>query len=251
VITYENVFKSYDAGSVNALSNVSVEIDKGEFVFLVGPSGSGKSTFLHLALREEKQNAGAIHIAGQDVSKIPNRHVPQYRRKIGTVFQGFRLLNNKTVHENVSFALQVIGKGRHAIETLVPRALEVVGLTDKKDRMPHELSGGEQQRVAIARAFVNNPLIILADEPTGNLDPVTSIEIMKVFESINKSGTTILMATHNEDIVNQAHHRVLEFAKGNLIRDEKNGSYKVTIATDEAKTPDDFRVPPQPAERSE
>jgi cell division transport system ATP-binding protein len=229
MILFENVTKTYIKGTKSALNNVSVNIDKGEFVFLVGPSGAGKSTFMHLILREKKADGGLIQVAGRDVSIIPNRHVPIYRRKIGVVFQGFRLLQNKTVYENIAFALQVIGTPKHTVDSLVPIALETVGLKGKENRMPHELSGGEQQRVAIARAFVNKPLIILADEPTGNLDPTTSLGIMKVLDDINKMGTTIIMATHNEEIVNTSKRRVIELQAGKIVRDEKEGRYAFIV----------------------
>jgi cell division transport system ATP-binding protein len=229
LIHFEDVTKSYKKGQRAALNGVSLDIDRGEFVFLVGPSGSGKSTLMSLVLRESKPDDGLVQVAGRNLSTVPTRHVPIYRRKLGVVFQGFRLLQTKNVYENVSFALEVIGKPRHTINALVPEALKLVGLEGKENRMPYELSGGEQQRVAIARAFVNKPLVILADEPTGNLDPVTSVGIMKLFDEINKMGTTVLMATHNEEIVNAERRRVIELSQGKLIRDEKGGMYSVKV----------------------
>jgi cell division transport system ATP-binding protein len=229
VIYLEDIKKTYGKNAKPALKDLTINIEKGEFVFLVGPSGSGKSTLIRLVLREEKQDSGLIQVAGRDLSTIPTRHIPVYRRKLGVVFQDFRLLENKTVYENVSFALEVIGTPRHTINSLVPDALQTVGLKGKETRMPNELSGGEQQRVAIARAFVNRPLIILADEPTGNLDPVTSLDVVQVFESINEKGTTILMATHNDEIVNSLQKRVIELSEGDLVRDEEKGKYSVRV----------------------
>ncbi|MBO1031606.1 cell division ATP-binding protein FtsE [Tessaracoccus sp. SD287] len=225
MITFENVSKMYDGGTRPALKNVSVEIDKGEFVFLVGQSGSGKSTFIRLILREYRPTTGAIYVAGQDLNKLSTWKVPGLRRQIGTVFQDFRLLPGKTVHENVAFALQVIGKRTSEIKQIVPETLETVGLTGKADRLPEELSGGEQQRVAIARAFVNRPKILIADEPTGNLDPSTSVGIMKLLDRINKTGTTVIMATHDSTIVDQMRRRVIELDKGQVIRDQLKGVY--------------------------
>ena len=195
-------------------------------MFLVGASGSGKSTCLRLALREERATAGNVMVAGRDLGKLPPWRVPDLRRSIGMVFQDFRLLESRTVHENVAFALEVIGKPRHHIKTTVPEVLEMVGLAGKGKRLPHELSGGEQQRVAIARAFVNRPLIMLADEPTGNLDPTTSIGIMRIFELINNTGTTVVMATHDIRIVNDMRRRVIELANGSVVRDEANAEYQ-------------------------
>jgi cell division transport system ATP-binding protein len=226
MIKFEGVTKTYKTGQKAALKNVNLEILGKEFVFLVGASGSGKSTFLSLVLRQEKPDAGTISVAGMSINKFSNRHIPIYRRKLGVVFQGFKLLETKNVYENVSFALDVIGAPRRLIRHRVPEALDLVGLSGKEDRMPYELSGGEQQRVAIARAFVNKPLVILADEPTGNLDPTTSKGIMKVLEQINKeTGTTIVMATHSEEIVNSMKKRVVELANGKIVRDEKYGTY--------------------------
>ncbi|HEY3559760.1 MAG TPA: cell division ATP-binding protein FtsE, partial [Kribbella sp.] len=197
MIRFENVSKTYEGQSRAALLNVNVDIEKGEFVFLVGTSGSGKSTFLRLVLREQRTSKGHIMVAGKDLNRLASWRIPQMRRQIGTVFQDFRLLPNKTVAENVAFALQVIGKPRQHIRKTVPEVLELVGLDGKEDRLPDELSGGEQQRVAIARAFVNRPMILIADEPTGNLDPGTSVGIMKLLDRINRTGTTVVMATHD------------------------------------------------------
>lgn len=196
-------------------------------MFLVGASGSGKSTVIRLILREEVPSSGRIHIAGKSVVKMPSWKVPYLRRGIGTVFQDFRLLPNKTVFANVAFALQVIGKSRAAMSTLVPDVLETVGLAGKEKRYPNELSGGEQQRVAIARAVVNKPGILLADEPTGNLDPTTSADIMSVLEKINRNGTTVLMATHDGEIVNRMRKRVIELSEGTIVRDVEEGTYGV------------------------
>ncbi len=217
-----------DGATHPALDNVSLEVAKGEFVFLVGSSGSGKSTFLRLVLREERATSGLVHVAGKDVARLAAWKVPQLRRQIGVVFQDFRLLPNKTVFENVAFALQVIGKPRHAIAHTVPEVLDLVGLGGKEQRFPHELSGGEQQRVAIARAFVNRPSILLADEPTGNLDPTTSVGIMRLLDRINRTGTTIVMATHDDEIVDQMRKRVCELEDGRLVRDQDRGVYGST-----------------------
>ena len=225
MITFDNVTKLYDGGQRPALNNINLEIDKGEFVFLVGQSGSGKSTFTRLILRELRPTRGTVYVAGQDLNRLPGRKVPHLRRQIGTVFQDFRLLPGKTVHENVAFALQVIGRKSSEIRTLVPETLETVGLSGKGDRLPEELSGGEQQRVGIARAFVNRPKILLCDEPTGNLDPQTSVGIMKLLDRINKTGTTVIMATHDSTIVDQMRRRVIELDEGQLVRDQKKGVY--------------------------
>ena len=227
VITFDRVTKTYATSTRPALDKVSAEIGKGEFVFLIGPSGSGKSTFLRLMVREEKPDSGTLTINGNDVAKLSNRQVPKHRQKIGYVFQDFRLLPKKNVFDNVAFALQVIGKGRDKIEKAVPETLEMVGLAGKANRMPHELSGGEQQRVAIARAFVNRPLILLADEPTGNLDPDTSGEIMLLLDRINRMGTTVLMATHDRHIVDRSRRRVVELVDGEVVRDDARGTYGV------------------------
>ena len=202
-----------------------MEIEKGEFVFLVGSSGSGKSTFLRLVLKEERPTKGRVWVAGKDLTRLSNWKVPRLRRQIGTVFQDFRLLPNKTVFANVAFALEVIGRPSSQIRRIVPEVLELVGLEGKEDRMPDELSGGEQQRVAIARAFVNKPSILIADEPTGNLDPNTSVGIMKLLDRINRTGTTVIMATHDAAIVDQMRRRVIELERGHLVRDQSRGVY--------------------------
>jgi cell division transport system ATP-binding protein len=207
---------------------VSLEIAKGEFVFLVGQSGSGKSTFLRLVLREERATGGKVYVAGKDLARLSNWKVPALRRQLGTVFQDFRLLPTKTVRENVAFALEVIGTPRTRIARVVPEVLALVGLEGKEDRLPDALSGGEQQRVAIARAFVNRPSILIADEPTGNLDPATSVGIMKLLDRINRTGTTIVMATHDDDIVDQMRKRVIELEGGKLVRDQSRGVYGYT-----------------------
>ncbi|MEU4195089.1 cell division ATP-binding protein FtsE [Kribbella sp. NPDC026611] len=225
MIRFENVSKTYEGQARAALLNVNVDIEKGEFVFLVGTSGSGKSTFLRLVLREQRTSKGHIMVAGKDLNRLASWRIPQMRRQIGTVFQDFRLLPNKTVAENVAFALQVIGKPRQHIRKTVPEVLELVGLDGKQDRLPDELSGGEQQRVAIARAFVNRPMILIADEPTGNLDPATSEGIMKLLDRINRTGTTVVMATHDVSIVNQMRKRVIELENGHVVRDESRGVY--------------------------
>jgi cell division transport system ATP-binding protein len=228
VIRLERVTKVYAKSTRPALNGVSVEVERGEFVFLIGPSGSGKSTFLRLLLREDIPTRGTITIADLNVAKLPRRRVPQLRQRIGCVFQDFRLLPNKTVHGNVAFALEVIGKPPQLVRRLVPEVLELVGLDGKAERMPHELSGGEQQRVAIARAFANRPLVLLADEPTGNLDPDTSQGIMLLLERINRKGTTVIMATHDHSIVDAMRRRVVELSMGRLVRDDVVGVYGVT-----------------------
>lgn len=225
VILFDNVSKTYASQNRPALDGVSLEIEKGEFVFLVGPSGSGKSTFLRLVLREERPNSGQVWVLGKELNRLSNWKIPTLRRQIGTVFQDFRLLPNKSVFENVAFALEVIGKPRSHIRKVVPEVLEVVGLDDKMERRPDELSGGEQQRVAIARAFVNRPLLLIADEPTGNLDPTTSVGIMKLLDRINRLGTTVIMSTHDSQIVDQMRRRVIELETGHLVRDQTRGVY--------------------------
>lgn len=227
VIRLEHVTKVYKTTPRPALQDVSVDVVKGEFVFLIGPSGSGKSTFLRLLLREEVPSKGRVYVSNFDVARMARRRVPRLRQSIGCVFQDFRLLVNKTVAENVAFALEVIGKPRHTIRKVVPEVLQLVGLEGKANRMPHELSGGEQQRVAIARAFVNRPLVLLADEPTGNLDPDTSQDIMLLLERINRTGTTVLMATHDHSIVDSMRRRVVELDQGRVIRDDARGVYGV------------------------
>ncbi|GAB3124373.1 cell division ATP-binding protein FtsE [Streptomyces calidiresistens] len=225
MIRFDSVSVTYPRMNAPALREVSLEIERGEFVFLVGSSGSGKSTFLRLILREERATQGSVHVLGKDLGRLSNWKVPQVRRKLGTVFQDFRLLPNKTVGENVAFAMEVIGKSRIEIRKTVPQVLDLVGLAGKDDRMPGELSGGEQQRVAIARAFVNKPMLLIADEPTGNLDPQTSVGIMKLLDRINRTGTTVVMATHDAQIVDQMRKRVIELEKGRLVRDQTRGVY--------------------------
>jgi cell division transport system ATP-binding protein len=225
VIRLEHVSKTYPASARPALDDVTVDIEKGEFVFLVGSSGSGKSTFLRLLLKEENPTGGRVHVAGKDLARLSHWKVPALRRSIGCVFQDFRLLPNKTVFQNVAFALEVIGKSGHQINKVVPEVLELVGLEGKAGRMPDELSGGEQQRVAVARAFVNRPMILIADEPTGNLDPNTSIGIMKLLDRINRTGTTVVMATHDAAIVDSMRRRVVELAQGRVVRDQNRGVY--------------------------
>jgi len=226
MIRFEDVNKVYK-GDVVALKDLSVEIAKGEFVFLVGPSGSGKSTFLKLLLRDEVATAGRVLVAGRDIGRLGAWKVPSLRRNIGCVFQDFKLLGNKTVYENVAFALEVIGRPKHIVRTQVPQILDLVGLSKKAENFPTELSGGEQQRVSIARAFVNRPLILLADEPTGNLDPATTVGIMRLLDRINRTGTTVVMATHDQRIVDAMRRRVLELDHGALVRDQARGVYGV------------------------
>jgi len=225
MIRLESVTKTYK-GEVAALHDANVNIEKGEFVFLVGPSGSGKSTFIRLLNKEEVPEAGHIFVAGKDIGELSSWKVPFLRRNIGCVFQDFKLLSNKTVAENVAFALEVIGRPRHVIETQVPAILDLVGLAHKSESLPTELSGGEQQRVSIARAFVNRPLILLADEPTGNLDPATSVGIMRLLDRINKTGTTVVMATHDRGIVDTMRRRVIELDRGAIVRDQSRGVYE-------------------------
>ncbi len=225
MIRLDNVTKIYARGAKPALDTVSVDIARGDFVFLVGSSGSGKSTFLKLILREERPTTGDVYVAGRHLNKLSSWRVPHLRREIGAVFQDFRLLPNKTVYQNVAFALEVIGKSRSQVRATVPEMLDLVGLAGKEKRLPHELSGGEQQRVAIARAFVNHPPILLCDEPTGNLDPGTSIGIMRLLDRINRTGTTVLMATHDDEIVDQMRKRVIELRGGELVRDQDRGVY--------------------------
>jgi len=222
-----HVSKSYKTSTRPALDDVSLDVDKGEFAFLIGPSGSGKSTFLRLLLREESPSQGQLEVAGKDLVKLRKGRVPAHRRRLGCVFQDFRLLSNKNVEQNVGFALEVLGRPRAVIRRVVPEVLELVGLEGKAGRLPHELSGGEQQRVAIARAFVNRPLLLLADEPTGNLDPDTSADIMLLLERINRTGTTVLMATHDNNIVDSMRRRVIELQLGKVVRDESRGVYGV------------------------
>jgi cell division transport system ATP-binding protein len=225
MIKLEDVTKVYK-GEVVALREANVDIQKGEFVFLVGASGSGKSTMLRLMNKEESPEKGRVWVAGKDIAELSSWKVPYLRRNIGTVFQDFKLLTNKTVEENVAFALEVIGRPKHVIRSQVPAILELVGLAKKLGRYPHELSGGEQQRVSIARAFVNRPLILLADEPTGNLDPDTSLGIMKLLDRINRTGTTVVMATHDRGIVDTMRRRVIELDRGVIVRDQARGVYE-------------------------
>jgi cell division transport system ATP-binding protein len=224
MISLQRVTKVYRNG-VTALEDVSVEIDKGEFVFVVGPSGSGKSTMIRLLLKQEEATKGDVFVAGKALARINSFKVPHLRRNIGTVFQDYKLLQDKTVFENVSFALEVIGKPKHVIDQRVPEILEYVGLGDKLNAYPDELSGGEQQRVSIARACVNRPLVLLADEPTGNLDPNTSVDIMRLLDKVNRIGTTILMATHDQAIVDAMRKRVIELDGGHVVRDQSRGVY--------------------------
>jgi cell division transport system ATP-binding protein len=225
MIKLDNVTKVYN-NEVLALRDASFEVAKGEFVFLVGTSGSGKSTLLRLINREESADRGEVWVAGGNINNLSSRDVPKLRRKMGNVFQDYKLLLNKTVFENVAFALEVIGSPKHVIRQQVPAILELVGLAGKQERFPNQLSGGEQQRVSIARAFVNRPLILLADEPTGNLDPATGEGIMRLLDRINKTGTTVVMATHDRNIVNMMRRRVIELDRGIIIRDQARGVYE-------------------------
>jgi len=228
LIRLVEVTKAFKRGrdvEVVALDTVSLEVTKGEFVFVVGPSGSGKSTFMRLLTREQVADSGEVWVAGKNLKKLRSWKVPLLRREIGYVFQDFKLLPNRTVRENVAFALEVIGRGRKEIRARVPEVLELVGLTDKAESLPHELSGGQQQRVSIARAFVNNPRLLLCDEPTGNLDPATSVGIMKLLDRINRTGTTVVMATHDQQIVDSMRRRVVELEDGKVVRDQVRGVY--------------------------
>jgi cell division transport system ATP-binding protein len=226
MIKTTDVSKIYK-GSVRALDDITLDIEKGEFVFIVGPSGSGKSTFIKLLTKEEDPTEGQVYVAGKDLSTLPRWRVPYLRRNVGCVFQDFKLLPSKTVFENVAFGLEVIGRPRAVVKRQVPQILELVGLGEKLDRFPDELSGGEQQRVSIARAFVNRPLILVADEPTGNLDPATSVGIMRLLDRINRTGTTVVMATHDHAIVDSMRRRVVELENGQIIRDQSRGIYGV------------------------
>ena len=226
IIAMDHISKQYSTG-VEALSDVSIRIHKGEFVFVVGKSGSGKSTFIKLLLKELNPAEGRIFVGGRQVTNLKRKQVSLYRRKIGVVFQDFRLLKNKTVFENVAFAQEIIGMTKRDIARNVPIMLEMVGLKGKEKMYPHELSGGEQQRVAIARALINQPTILLADEPTGNLDPKTAWDIMMLLEEVNKMGTTVVVVTHNNDVVDVMQKRVINLEDGVLVRDEKKGGYQV------------------------
>jgi len=224
MIEFKNVSKIYDNDTI-ALKDIDLNVDKGEFVFMFGPSGSGKSTFIKLLIKEIDETKGNIFIAGRNICNLKNSRIPQLRRNIGCVFQDFKLLPNKTAFENVAFALEVIGRPGYEIKVQVPQVLKLVGLHTRDTAYPHQLSGGEQQRISIARAFVNRPPILLADEPTGNLDPATSEGIMKILSRINLTGTTVVMATHDRSIVNSMRRRVVELEEGEIIRDQKRGVY--------------------------
>jgi cell division transport system ATP-binding protein len=252
MIRFDSVTMTYHGQGRPALDDVTVEIPRGEFVFLVGASGSGKSSFLRLILKEERPTSGQIHVLGQDLRRISSRKVPYFRRNLGVVFQDFRLLSNKNVFDNVAFALRVIGKSRGYIQQAVPETLRLVGLDGKGKRMPNELSGGEQQRVAIARAIVNKPQVLLADEPTGNLDPVTSAGIMTLLERINSSGTTVVMATHEAGIVNQMQRRVIELSAGDIVRDERSSGYGASVRepADEAVAETDEKPAKKPSKKT-
>ncbi len=225
MIRLEGVTKLYRNQAHPAVNDITLDIEKGEFVFLVGSSGSGKSTLLRLMLKEERPTRGTIHVAGKDLNRLPSWKVPALRRGIGTVFQDFRLLPNKTVEQNIAFALEVIGRPKDEVAAEVPEVIELVGLAGKEKRFPDELAGGEQQRVAVARAFVNRPALLLADEPTGNLDPATSVGIMKLLDRINRTGTTVVMATHDANIVDQMRKRVVQLQHGQMVRDQARGVY--------------------------
>ncbi|MEV0649004.1 cell division ATP-binding protein FtsE [Phytomonospora sp. NPDC050363] len=225
MIRLEHVTKKYARASRPSIEDINVSIDKGEFVFFIGPTGAGKSTIIKLLLREETPDKGKIWVNDKEVVGMRSWRVPAFRRSLGCVFQDFRLLPTRTAAENVAFALEVIGKSKAVARRVVPEVLELVGLGGKEHRYPHELSGGEQQRVAIARAFVNRPLVLLADEPTGNLDPDTSVEIMRLLDRINRTGTTIVMVTHDSNIVNQMRRRVIEMEGGHVVRDQSRGVY--------------------------
>ena len=225
IISMEKVFKKYENNAL-ALNDINVEIHKGEFVFIVGPSGAGKSTFMRMLLHETLPTSGTVIINGYNITKMKRQDIPYLRRSLGIVFQDYRLLPDKTVYENIAFAMRVIEAPRRLIQHSVNSVLDVVGLKDKYNCFPHQLSGGEQQRVAIARAIVNEPAILLADEPTGNLDPTNSWEIMKLLEEANDRGTTVLVVTHNQEIVNEMQKRVVTMKKGVIVSDEKKGGYK-------------------------
>jgi cell division transport system ATP-binding protein len=225
VINFDNVSKQYRNSNTPALDDINLNIEQGDFVFLVGQSGSGKSSLLRLLLKEEKPTSGTVTVDGINVAKLPNRKVPAFRRTMGIVFQDFRLLPGKTVFDNVAFGMEVIGKSKKEIQQRIPALLDLVGLEEKAHRLPSELSGGEQQRVALARAFVNQPKLLLADEPTGNLDPSTSVGIMKLLDRINRTGTTVVMATHDVAIVDQMRKRIVQMENGKIVRDQERGMY--------------------------
>jgi cell division transport system ATP-binding protein len=232
VVEFRDVTKVYDGGSVG-LERASMKIGRGEFVFLVGPTGCGKSTCIRLLMKELEPSKGEIDIAGKTLSQIPRSRVPYLRRNIGTVFQDYKLLPNRTVYDNVAYSLQVIGESRQEIRRKVPDILRMVGLSTKLHNLPDELSGGEQQRVSIARAFVNHPPLLLADEPTGNLDPETSIGIMQLIYRINRTGTTVVVATHDKEMVDKMRRRVVELREGRIVRDEQSGLYRPDESTTE------------------
>ncbi len=236
MIAFEEVSVRYAKGDPWALDSVTMEIARREFVFVVGASGSGKSTLLRLIIREHPASYGRVRVAGYDLSSMPERKVPTLRRQVGTVFQDFRLLGGKTVYQNVAYVLHVLGAKRHEIRHTVPQTLELVGLAGKARRLPHELSGGEQQRVAIARAMVNKPAVLLADEPTGNLDPQTSHEIVAILDRINRTGTTVVMATHDTYIVDTFQKRVVQLRDGVVVRDQARGEY-VAVETEGVHIP--------------
>ncbi|MDP4145072.1 MAG: cell division ATP-binding protein FtsE [Bacillota bacterium] len=224
MIEFKNVSKIYE-NDVIALSNINITIDRGEFIFLVGPSGAGKSTFIKLLLKEIDPTSGSIVVGDTDITSLKRKEIPCYRRKIGMVFQDFRLIPTLNVYENVAFAMRIVEASHKEIRKRVPLVLAMVGLSNKHNDFPNQLSGGEQQRVALARAIVNNPSVLIADEPTGNLDPETSLDIMNILNDINRAGTTVLMATHAKDIVNDAKRRVIAVEKGTIVRDERRGRY--------------------------
>ena len=229
MIEFVNVKKVFEDSGVVALENANFKIENGEFVFLVGSSGAGKTTITKLLMRETNVTEGEIYLNGNDITKVPDKEIPYLRRKMGVVFQDFRLLEDRTVYENVEFAMRVVGASKREIRKRVPEVLSEVGLNYKAKMLPRQLSGGEQQRVALARALVNRPLILIADEPTGNLNPKTAMEIMDIFEEINRMGTTIIMATHAKDIVDTMKKRVIEVSDGNIVRDEVGGAYHENV----------------------
>jgi cell division transport system ATP-binding protein len=231
IIELRDVTKVYPGGHM-ALDRVSLAIDRGEFAFLVGPTGCGKSTLIKMLIRELSATEGAVRIAGRDIGALPEKKIPQLRRNIGTVFQDFKLLPDRTVYDNVAYALQVIGAGRAEIRAQVPETLRLVGLSTKLHSYPDQLSGGEQQRVSIARAFVNHPPLLLADEPSGNLDPVTSIGVMQLLYRINKTGTTVVVVTHDREMVDNMQRRVIELYEGRVVRDEVSGGYTEESTTE-------------------